>query len=133
MCERSHTTVSVGACAALLSLSKSELLNSAVGQARGELHSVLDEKVLKLVHAWAGPMVPELRFSCTSAMLDAISDTFQPAMSVVMQAEDVKKQVRMSGMKLTKYFFAFRVCWLRRHFFTGSCGLNFIKKDKAPC
>uniref|UniRef100_A0A915PMF8 UBR-type domain-containing protein n=1 Tax=Setaria digitata TaxID=48799 RepID=A0A915PMF8_9BILA len=93
MCERSRVTLSLGAYAASLSLAKSELLNSAVPHARGELHSILNDDLLKLVRTWAGPMVPELKFSYTAAVLDVISDSFQSPYSVVTQAQDVKKQM----------------------------------------
>uniref|UniRef100_A0A158Q763 UBR-type domain-containing protein n=1 Tax=Elaeophora elaphi TaxID=1147741 RepID=A0A158Q763_9BILA len=93
ICERSKVTLSLGACAASLSLAKSDILNSAVPHARGELHSILNDDLLKLVRAWAGLMLPELRFSCTPAMLDAISETFQSPYSVVTQIQDIKKQM----------------------------------------
>lgn len=61
--------------------------------AHGELHSILNDDFLKSVRAWAELMLPESRFSCTSAMLDAMSDAFQSPYSVVAQIQDVKKQV----------------------------------------
>ncbi|CAG9534494.1 unnamed protein product [Cercopithifilaria johnstoni] len=93
ICERSKVTLSLGAYGVSLSLAKSDLLNSAVPHARGELHSILNDDLLKLVRAWAGLMLPELRFSCTPAMLDAMSDTFQSPYSVVTQIQDIKKQM----------------------------------------
>ncbi|KAM3720367.1 Auxin transport protein BIG [Dirofilaria immitis] len=92
ICERSKIMLSLGAYTASLSLAKSDVLNSAVPHARGELHSILNDDLLKLVRAWAGLMVPELRFSCTPVMLDAISDTFQSPYSIVAQAQDITKQ-----------------------------------------
>ncbi|KAL3998511.1 E3 ubiquitin-protein ligase UBR4 family protein [Acanthocheilonema viteae] len=93
ICERSRVTLSLGVYAASLSLAKSDVLNSAVPHARGELHSILNDDLLKLVHAWAGLMFPELRFSCTPAMLDAMSDTFQSPYSVIALVQDIKKQM----------------------------------------
>ncbi|EJW86248.1 zinc finger protein [Wuchereria bancrofti] len=93
ICERSKVTLSLGAYAVSLSLAKSDVLNSAVPHARGELHSILNDDLLKLVRAWAGLMLPELKFSCTPAMLDAISDTFKSPCSVVTEVQDIKKQM----------------------------------------
>ncbi|KAK6106256.1 E3 ubiquitin-protein ligase UBR4 family protein [Brugia pahangi] len=93
ICERSKVTLSLGACAVSLSLAKSDVLNSTVPHARGELHSILNDDLLKLVRAWAGLMLPELKFSCTPAMLDAISDTFKSPCSVVTKVQDIKKQM----------------------------------------
>uniref|UniRef100_A0A1I7VYD8 Zinc finger in N-recognin family protein n=1 Tax=Loa loa TaxID=7209 RepID=A0A1I7VYD8_LOALO len=93
ICERSKVTLSLGAYAASLSLGKSDLLNSTVPHARGELHSILNDDLLKLVRTWAGLTLPELRFSCTPAMLDATSDTFQSPYSVITQVRDIKKQM----------------------------------------
>lgn len=104
ICERSKVTLSLGAYAASLSLAKSDVLNSAVPHARGELHSILNDDLLKLVRTWSGLMLPELRFSCTPAMLDVISDTFQSPYSVVAQVQDIKKQVGITVLLNFPYF-----------------------------
>ncbi|VDK62634.1 unnamed protein product [Onchocerca ochengi] len=93
ICERSKITLSLGAYAASLTLAKNDVLNSAVPHARGELHSILNDDLLKSIRAWAGLMVPELKFSCTPVMLDAISDTFQSPYSIVTQVQDITKQM----------------------------------------
>lgn len=103
ICERSKVTLSLRVYAVSLSLAKSDVLNSTVPHARGELHSILNDDLLKSVRAWAGLLLPELRFSCTPAMLDALSETFQSPYSVVTGTRDVKKQVRIT-LLLDFYF-----------------------------
>ncbi|VDM95152.1 unnamed protein product [Thelazia callipaeda] len=93
MCERSKITISVGACATSLSIAKNDILNAAVSHARGELYSILNDDLIKIVRTWAGVMVPEIKLSCTPAMLDAVSDTFQMPTSVLAKVKDVKKQM----------------------------------------
>lgn len=81
--------------------------------ARGELHSILNDDLLKSVHAWTGLLLPELRFSCTPSMLDAMSDTFQSPYSVVTQVQDVKEQVRLTLTFLFDVKFLCSVFWFR--------------------
>lgn len=87
---------SFGAHFASLSISKCELLNTMVPNARTELNQLLPEELAKVARIWFIGMHPDIRASCKPAMLDVDSDAFRAPSEVCLPSQDVQKQVIVS-------------------------------------